>query len=181
MAVEKLKVNDFSFYLEDIEVGKGKVIVTADYDENYSYYWGSMGSDLKSFLKRIDEDYFVCKMIPRDEQQIFSKKITGRNIRKIWREEIMPWYKYLEFQKHFREKLKDFLIDIQDSNHFIYEFDWFIKSLDYHLIECNYERKEVENTIEDILQSECWHLIETEISPKYKRLKLSFTELKKII
>ena len=138
-----------------------------------------MGTDLKSFLKKIDNGYFVGKLMSSDKQQVFSAKYTGRNIRKIWKEEIMPWYKHLEFQKDFREKLKYFLIDIQDSNHFVYEFDWFIRSLDYFLIDDHKERNEIEGLVRSVLGSECWYLIDTELSIEYKRLSDAFTELKK--
>lgn len=179
MEIQKIVIDDYSFYLEDYGDNKGKVIVTGwDSDENYSYYWSAMGMDLKSFLKNINTSYFVGKMMPRDSQEIFSAKSTGKNIRKIWKEEIMPWYKNLEFQKDFREKLNSFLDNIISENHFVYEFDSFASSLDYYLIDDNFERQHVQDQVKDVLCSECWHLIEKEISPMYKKLSNSFTKLK---
>lgn len=180
MNIEKIILNGFSFYLEDFGDCKGKITITGNC-ENYSHYWGSMGTDLKSFLKKIDNGYFVGKLMSNDKQQVFSSKYTGRNIRKIWKEEIMPWYKHLEFQKDFREKLKYFLIDIQDSNHFVYEFNWFIRGLDYFLINDYKERNEIEGLVRSVLGSECWYLIDTELSIEYKRLSDAFTELKKYL
>lgn len=180
MDIEKFIISDYSFYLEEHGAGKGKVIVTGwDRDDNYSYFWGSMGTDLKSFLKRIDNGYFVGKMMERDKQEVFSAKKTGTNIRKVWKSEIMQWYEHQEFQKDFREKLNSFLDEIIDKNHFVYEFDSFINSLDFYLITDKYERDRIESDIKDILQSECWHLIETETSRDYRNLSQAFTGLKK--
>lgn len=180
MNIEKIKIDDFSFYLECFGDGKGKVTITScEKDENYSHYWGAMGMDLKSFLKKVDNGSFLGKLMPRKSQETFSAKNTGRNIRKIWREEIMKWYEHLEFQKDFREKLNSFLDGIIDSNHFVYEFDSFIRSLDTHLIDGYYNQKSIEDLMKDILQSECWNLIETEPSIEYKRLSKAFTKLKK--
>ncbi len=180
MNIEKIKIDDYSFYLEDYGENKGKVIVTGwDHDENYSYYWSAMGMDLKSFLKRTNNSYFIGKLMSREQQEIFSSKKTGKNIRKVWKEQIMKWYEYQAFQKDFREKLNSFLDGIINQNHFIYEFDSFINSLDFYLIEDRFERDRVESDIKDILQSECWHLIETEISPLYKKLSKAFDKLKK--
>ncbi|WP_407533797.1 hypothetical protein [Elizabethkingia miricola] len=180
MNIEKIIIDDYSFYLEDYGDNKGKVIVTGwDKDENYSYYWSAMGMDLKSFLKKTNNGYFIGKLMLREQQEIFSSKNTGRNIRKIWKEEIMKWYEHQPFQKDFREKLNSFLDNIIDQNHFVYEFDHFIDSLDFYLIDDRYERERIESDIKDILQSECWHLIETEISPIYKKLSKAFDKLKK--
>lgn len=180
MNIEKIIIEDYSFYLEDYGESKGKVIITGwDKDENYSYYWSAMGMDLKSFLKRTNNSYFIGKLMPREQQEIFSSKKTGRNIRRVWKEEIMKWYEHQSFQKDFREKLNSFLDGIIDQNHFVYEFDSFINGLDFYLIEDRYERERIESDIKDILQSECWHLIETEISPLYKRLSKAFDKLKK--
>lgn len=179
MSIEKIIINDYSFYLEDYGENKGKVIITNwDNDLNFSYYWSAMGMDLKSFLQKIDNGYFLNKMIPREQQEVFSSKNTAKNIRKIWKEEIMQWYEHLEFQKSFREKLKSFLDEIIDQNHFIYAFDSFINSLDYHLINGYYESKSVEENIREILSQEPWHLIETEPSMVYKNLSKTFDQLK---
>lgn len=178
--IEKIVIGDYSFYLEDYGEGKGKIIVTGwNQDENYSYYWSAMGMELKRFLLKINNGYFVGKLMNREQQEIFSIKKTGRNIRKVWKEEIMKWYEHQEFQKDYREKLNSFLDSISEQNQFIYEFDSFINSLDFYLIEDRYERHRIESDIKDILQSEPWHLIETEISPLYKKLSKAFDKLKK--
>jgi hypothetical protein len=180
MGIEKIIIGDYSFYLEEYGEGKGKVIVTGwDRDENYSYYWGSMGGDLKSFLSKIDNGYFIGKMMDRDKQEIFSAKKTGTNIRKVWKSEIMQWYEHREFQKDFREKLNSFLDEIIDKNHFVYEFDSFINNLDFYLIDDRCERERIKLDIMQMLGSECWHLIETEGSRESKNLSAAFTKLKK--
>jgi len=162
--METLRIGTTDVILQDFEVGQGKLIISDDdYGYNFSYYWGSMGkdTDLSKFLTECNTSYFTMKLGPTDSGPIDSKR-TIRNVRTHIREEMcLNWYEHMEFQKDMRERLKDFERKIYSQEHFVHEWDNFVKySLDYYLIEDKYDRDSIEQEFNGICEP--WHFIETE-------------------
>ena len=42
VVIEKLKIKDIDVFLENFEIGKGKITISS-YQHNYSMFWGAMG------------------------------------------------------------------------------------------------------------------------------------------
>lgn len=108
--MKHIEIGNTDIFLEDLGNNKGKISITDTEGYNYSHYWGSMGDSLEVFLCHIDENYFAMKLKPDEDRGEFDAKLSVREIRKFIREEYsydLPWYKYMDFQKELREKLKD--------------------------------------------------------------------------
>lgn len=120
--MERIKIKNTDIFLEDYGDNKGKIIISNTYGYNFSYYWGSMGSNLKDFLLRINEGYFIDKL-STDRQGKFSGKKTVQAIRKAIKNQDgwdIPWYEHMPAQKELRELLKS-LEQCDEVNSFYYE------------------------------------------------------------
>ena len=175
-----LKIEETDIFLDDQGNGRGKITISNSWGYNFSYFWGSMGSSLNDFLCGLDEGYFLNKLC--NNSSVFCGKSTARNIRREMRSELsfeLPWFKHMEFQKEMRAEVKK--IESIDSD---YEFVGFAQSLadnlPYYLIDCKYDRKEVESAIQSFF-SEPWHYIGNTDSNHAVFLKKLFLKLKEAI
>jgi len=178
----RLKIDETEIFLEELGENKGKIIIANPYGHNYSMYWGSMGGTLKEFIVSINSDYFSDKLLGHISREVFCAKGTFRNVRKFIREELcLPWYKHMEFQKDFREKLKQFeenCIEINSEQYFVDQFNYYFSTApNFHLIEDRWQMQDVESDFSNI--SEPWHFIATKESDQTKWLKNLHKKLKK--
>jgi hypothetical protein len=180
--MEKIKINETDVILDDLGEGKGKVIISG-YNNSYSYYWGSMGDDLKTFIYRINADYFASNLLGRKGCYSFDARKTFTGLRKFIREELdLPFYKHMEFQKEMRETLKDFEreCDERGQEYFVDNFhSSFINRLNFYSIDDRWERDYIEKDFKSIC--EVWNFIQTQNSHEYLFLTNLHKKLKKII
>ena len=180
---EHISIDFIDIFLIDYQPGKGKIIVSdTSWGYNFSHYWGAMGENtaLKEFLQQINSSYFVEKLSPRTNGDFDSKK-TFRNFRKYIREEFsseLPWHKHMEFQKDLREEINNFEASCCSENQFVGDWDYFVKyNLNYHLIDNEYDRKEIESLFNNI--SEPWSFIEYKQPHEHIWLEKLHKKLKK--
>ena len=175
--IKKINIDGISIYLEDMEYGKGKIIITG-YHNSYSAYWGAMGSTLLEFISRIDSDYFISNLT--NNMFTFDGKQSVANVRKYIREEIryeLPWYKFMEGQRELREELKK-LESCNSDKEFVYSLPNIVDNL--LCIGMSWEdEKEFIQILKDSFQ-EPWHFIGEKKSGEYKFLKKLHGKLKNI-
>lgn len=87
----------------------------------------------------------------------------------------------MEFQKDFREKLKQFeenCTELNSEQYFVDQFNYYFSTLpNFHLIKDQWDQEEIENDFSSI--SEPWHFIDTKESQQTKWLKNLHKKLKK--
>lgn len=181
--MESIKIEGVDIIFNDLGKGEGKIII-AGYNHNYSYTWGAMGDDLKTFLCRINSSYFADKLLGTRSCYKFDSKKTFANLRKHIREEMgLPFYKHVEFQKEMREILNDFQNECEErgESYFVESFHYsFINKLPFYNIEArSYEQKRVENDFKEIC--EVWHFIGTRLSYEYQFLCKLHSKIKRAI
>lgn len=178
--VPKIRINETDIFLENFEIGKGKITISnTDWGYNMSCYWGAMGENttLEMFLKQINASYFVDKLLSREEEYEFDSKKTFAAVRWHIKNEILPWYKHMEFQKDMRERLREFQQECADERWFVENFSYFMSNLNYYLIEDSYAREELKNELTSI--EEPWSFICTKYSRKAHWLMELHKQLKK--
>lgn len=177
--IRTLKIKDTDIFLEDYEkLGQGKITISDPWIGAFTYTWGSMGSGIADFIKRINGDYFADKLCPNN--YVFNSKGSVKNIRKYIREELkneLPRYKFMECQKEMRSLIKN----LEYCGSDIEFIDSCIKLPDnICALNTSYkEEKEFTDIIEPIFKCEPWHFIATEPSNQYIWLKKLHKELKK--
>ena len=180
--LEKITIDGTDVFLDDLGNGQGKIIISNSYGENYSYYWGAMGTDLKSFIKEINASYFADKLLGYRNESVIDIKTTFKNLRNyIVNEMDLPYYKHMAFQKDMREKIKNFQ-DICDDDGGKYRFvdsfhSNFVNSLNFYLIDDSFDRDWIRRGFEGI--DEHWHFLEEKPSPSYFWLEKFHKKLKK--
>lgn len=182
IAIKKININGWVVYLEDLGDGKGKVIAESNLGKTYSYYWGSMASNLEEFITRINADYFAKNLIGYSEMYEMDVKSTFKNIRKHIRTEIgLAWYQEMEFQKEIREVLNDFQRECENHKDRLLFWNWFNSSflhrLNLHLIKDDYIRQQFESSSGN--WDEVWHFISEKPTMEYKSLKTLHKKLVK--
>lgn len=182
IAIKKIRINGWVIYLEDLGDGKGKVIAESNLGKTYSYFWGSMGSDLEEFITRINADYFANKLISYSDMYEMDVKSTFKNIRKYIRTEIgLAWYQEMEFQKQMREVLNDFQKECEDNKDRLLFVNWFessfLRRLDTYLIQDDCIEKHFDT--DSGCWSEVWHFISEKPTMEYMRLKMLHSKLVK--
>ena len=180
--ITKLNFEDTDVYLEELSENAGKITISDSYGHNYSYYWGAMGGTIKEFITKIDKGYFANNLIGRKSFWVIDVNKSIAEIRKYISTEMdLPWFKEKEFQKSIREELNNFKNELLENPNQYYFVDcfqsMFISRLNYHLIEGQYDRKEIEKAFKEI--SEPWHFIQTKPSEEYKWLEKLHGKLKK--
>lgn len=176
--IEKIVIDESSIYLEDYGHGKGKIIIT-EYNLNYSTYWGSMGSTLKEFLKRINGDYFANKLCSK--LYSFDGKESVKNVRKYIRNELsydLPWYKFMDGQKELRQKLKE-LESCCSEHEWVYSLPKIIDSL--YCFDMNYDDEKEFKEILKFAFTEPWQFIGEKESLEFRRLKKLHKNLKDLL
>jgi hypothetical protein len=181
----RYKIKDCDIILEEFGNGKGKIIISNPYGYNYSYFWGSMDSDLKHFICNINEFYFADKLLGSRSSNEMDCKKTFTAIRKFIREEFsLPWYKHQEFQKNLREILNSFQRTCEDvsgnykQNYFVDNFfRSFVDRLDYYLIKDRWNRKEIEDSFKGLCEQ--WNFIIDKPNYEYVWLSKLHKQLKK--
>lgn len=176
--IEKYKIGSTEVILEDISENVGKIIIS-NYNLAFSYCWGSMGSDLKSFLLRIDKYYFSNKLIGYNNDKKFCAKQTVKNIRKYIKTEMnydLPWYKFKEAQKSLREELRNIERYCENENQFV---DWMCNIHNkIDMLDLTYkESNEFEELIKSTLGCEPWHFISYSPSENVLFLQKLFPKL----
>ena len=170
----RLRIDDVDVFLEDFGSGRGKITLSG-YGHNYSYTWGAMGGSLQEFIMGMGPNYFADKLCSNTYKD--SMPGTFKALRKHIREDILPWYKHMEFQKEMRREISEWQAHCGSGDEFVREFTSFIGRLPYHLIKDRLERQDIESEFQGI--SEPWHLIEQEISDEYVWLMKFHDKLKK--
>lgn len=176
MNTRSFKLKNTDIILQDFEFGRGKIIISGDYD--LSYTWGAMNSTLSEFITRIDSDYFMRNLNSIHQDPIDIKK-SLRNFRTDLRREL-PWYKYLEFQKELRSEIKRTVRYIEDDHSFVDAIIGLKDQVDYDLVDDKYDRKEVRSIIHGIC-SEPWHYLENIEHPQKKWLTTLHKDLVKYL
>ena len=150
--MEVIKIDESDVILDDKGNGRGKITISGPNKMNFSYEWGAMNGTLREFLLSINTHYFV-KNLSDYNDQVFSGKISVRNVRRYIKEEMsyeLPWYEYMEDQKELRKELK-LMERCSDEHDFVNRMEKITTSLiccdDYFL------------TIVKALESEPWHFI----------------------
>jgi len=171
--MEVIKINSTDIFLDDMGQNRGKLTISDTYGHNYSAYWGSMGCNLRDFIKGINSEYFANNLIdPWGKNEIDVKK-TFAQIRKHIREEIMPWHQHMEFQKEMRITLNNFQRECEEfksEQYFVDRFfSGFINDLNYYLIENWLDQKDIEGSFKGI--SEQWYFISHKPTKEYKWLQ----------
>jgi len=182
--INRIKIENADVFLEDFGPNQGKITISDTYGHNFSYYWGSMGGDLNSFLCSINKEYFASKLMGPRSDNIVDVKRTFSAIRKYIRDEMyLPWYAHQEFQKDMRDRLNQFqqeCADYPNNNFFVAFFHTnFINRLNFYLIDDSIEQKNIKRNFESL--DECWHFIVNEPHPDYKWLLKFHDKLKKAI
>lgn len=161
----RLKIDGTDVFIEDLGDGKGKVTISNIYGHNYSHYWGAMGSNILDFIIRINSEYFADKLLGYVSMYSYDDRKTFANLRKHIQNEILPWYKHLEFQSDMRQKLNEFQSECNTENDFVDKFQYFINGLDYYLISDRFDRESIESEFKSI--SEPWGFLGDKPSDKY--------------
>jgi len=176
--VKKIRIGYADIFLEDFEPGQGKITISdAVNKRNYSYFWGAMGSDIATFIKRINEDYFTDKLLGIREAQNFSSRKTFAKVREHIKT-FLPWYEHKEFQKELREELNNFQRDCDNDRDFVNGFYYVVDRLPWYEIDNEFVRKYIREDFEEMAK-EPWHFIDTEESRESKDLKVLFKKLQK--
>lgn len=179
--LKRYKIDQTDIFLENFEVGQGKIIIANPY-YNFSNYWGSMGSSIEEFLLRINSDYFITKLTGHHSTTVFSAKASIKNVRRHIREELayeLPWYKYMSAQKELRERLKEIENEAYSEESFVSLMSNISKTL-YCFDLDKYDEAEFRDGVECLTQ-EPWHFIGTEPSQESIFLEKIFPKLKKVI
>jgi hypothetical protein len=179
--IKKLTIGYTDVFLENISKGAGKITISNTDSYNYSHYWGSMGADsIEEFICSVSAGYFIGKLLGYgDDIGEFDGKRTVRNIRRRLKEDFsyeLPWYKYMNGQKEFREELKK-LEDCYTVDDFIHQ----INGLSDNLYCFDMDRND-EKDFKSIITSLCeepWYYVEREPSRHRVFLSKFFEELKK--
>ncbi len=183
MTPQVIKIDETDIFLQELGPSQGKITVSNTYGYNYSTYWGSMGSDLKSFLKTINAGYFADKLLGAKESTEMDVKKTFAAIRKhIQAEMNLPWYNHQEFQKDMREVLNSFQRECESEpnpRYFVDRFYNVFKRLDYSLIQDRYFAKQIEEDFDGI--TEPWYFIVDKPSQEYLWLTKLHKKLKKVL
>lgn len=179
--VKKIQIGYTDIFLENFELGQGKITISNfDRDYNFSYYWGAMGKQsLEQFIAGTNSSYFVGKLLHPSHEDDFCARKTFKKLRAFIKEELLPWYKHLEFQKSMREELKDFQKSVYDARDFVDKFSGIFENFDFYLIKDKYERKEVEQLFCSI--EEPWDFLETKPSSQRLFLEELHRDLKSIL
>jgi hypothetical protein len=180
--MDKIKIEDTDIFLDDQGNGQGKIIIANTYGYNFSFFWGAMGGSLPDFLLRINESYFVGKLLDGDDNGVLDAKKSVTAVRKYLREEChsdLPWYKYPTAQKSLREELKK-LEQCERDDEFVDGIYALPKNVDYSDLDWRDER-ELRQILEGICQTEPWTFIVKGPSRKALFLKRLFPKLQKAI
>lgn len=176
--VQMVRVGITKVFLEDFGENRGEITIS-DFEKGaFTYYWGSMGSDLKTFLKSTNKDYFARKLSTKT--YVFDARRTVQNVRKQFKEaNLIPWYKFGSAQKELRKAIKE-LGSANNGDEFIHMMFGLMDNLYY--LELNYhEEKEFEGLIGDFFSCEPWNFIVEKTSDEYNWLADLHTKLIKQI
>lgn len=176
--LDTLKIDNTDIFFENIKEGEGKLTISDTYHGAYTYYWGSMGSDLKGFIKKINSEYFAGKLCNIKDN--FDAKQSVKSIRRAFRETFshdMAWYEFPSAQKELRAKLRD-LEDCENEYEFVDRVGSLAEKLDCDDL-TYYEEKEFKAKLGDFFGTEPWHFIERKPSTEYEWLIKLHKQLKK--
>lgn len=176
--------NSETFFLKDVtevtlhnyeQFGQGKIIISNPYNQNYSYYWGSMGVSIQDFLLQINESYFTNCLCSPGDNGVFDGKKSVHQIRYYIRYEMkhdLPWYKFMEQQKELREYLKD-AEECENEYQFVDYVSSIPKKFNYYT-----DGREFVGIVEGLC-TEPWNFIEKSPSQNTIFLKKIFKEIQK--
>lgn len=172
--VQMVRVGITKVFMEDFGENRGEITISDFENGAFTYYWSAMGSDLKTFLKRINKDYFARKLSTKT--YVFDAKRSVKNVRKQFREaNLVPWYQFGSAQKELRKAINE--LEYANSN------DEFINMMfnimdNVHCFDLNYkEEKEFKELIGDFFSCEPWHFIVEKCSDEYNWLADLHTKL----
>ena len=182
--MEHIRIDSTDIIFQDHGDGKGKIIISNDeYGYDFSYYWGaiSKGDTLAKFIEKMNSGYFVSKLSHKIKGQINIRK-TFVALRKYIQESFeyeLKWYNHVEFQKDFREKLRNLKDEIANDIDFSQRITSFHEELNFYLINDTNERERIENLFKSIFSnSGPWNLICYDIHPEDAFLERLHAKLK---
>lgn len=162
--LKKVSLPEADIVLDFMGDGQGRVHIANHGGNSYSYYWGAMGCSLDKFICSVSSDYFCNNLV--SNKWDFDSAGTFKKLREFIKSELsLPWYRYPEFQKDMRQKLREFQGDVTTLNEFVFGWDSFISSLDFYLIDDRYDQREIEKNFKNV--SEVWHFGSTKPSREY--------------
>ena len=168
--MNRFQIQTADIILENIENGKGKIIISDLNNGSWSFFWGAMGESIENFIKSINSSYFADKLCNNKFE--FSAKQTAKEIRRYIREEMsyeLPWYKFRESQKELRKQIKK----IEKSNS-QYEALALIQDLPNSVYSCELsfkENNEFSKILEDMVSCEPCNFLQNDYSHEYKYLE----------
>jgi len=178
--IEKIYLKNCKVLLDDLGDGRGELTIIGD--TVHSYFWGSMGSDLKTFLLGTSPCYFAGKLVDYHDKNEFDGKRSVRKIRRYIKDELsydMPWYKFMPAQKELREALKE-LEHCSSQEEFVAELTQLPDKL-YCFDMSREDEKEFMSIVINGLCSEPWYFIEMKPSRQYLFVEGVLPELQKYI
>lgn len=165
----QITIGETTARLEDIRENAGEIVLHDTAGHNYSYFWGSMGGNISSFIKNMSPDYFSMKLLGAKSSFAYDGKGTFKNLREFIRTYMgLPWYRHMEFQKDLRRALKSYQNRCEHQNDFVLLWTNFICDIDFNLINDRYDRKQIENEFNSL--SEVWGFIQEKHSDEHNFL-----------
>lgn len=168
--MEVIKIGCTDIFLEDKGEGTGKITISDTCrDYNFSYYWGAMGSDLKTFLKQINPGYFSNKLAVGNGQ-VFSAEASVESVRTYLKEEVdLDKDFFPSAQEELYGKLDEIEASADNGNHFVdlmlaIKNEMIFYDLTYR------EEDEFMEAIQGIFETP-WYFIETKESNEVKWLE----------
>ncbi len=170
--MQLIKIGTTDVILQDFEENEGKIIISDnEWSYNFSHYWSAMGSNLKNFLLKISEGYFIDKLTTNRKGNININKSIKCVEKEIFKDLKGPKY------KHVRDTLK---IDINNIRYNIYDDRSFIENIQelndyfYDVKDSKYIKEAIQN-----VTVEPWHHMVYDISKESLFLKKLLPKLKK--
>lgn len=180
--VRIIKLKGCDVYLENYDLGQGKITISSLEHGAFNHYWGSMGKcTIEKFITETNSQYFAMKLSAGIEDD-FDGKQSASNIRKHIREELnyeLPWYKFISAQKEMREAINQ-LEDCGSQENFVHECTSLIDNLICYDLNHNEER-EFKSIVESVFNDEPWYFIAKKPSREYLWLKKIHSRLSKYL
>lgn len=157
--METLKIDTTDIILMDLAPNSGKIIISdSSWNYTFSYQWNAMGSNLKEFLCRINEEYFT-KNLTTARGGVFNSRKTMIEVRRWLRNDCeLKWYQHTEFWKEIRYELNSIESSAENSEEFCVQMGRLPESLPYWRFDRKWEVEEVKEKLAG-LSDEPWNFI----------------------
>lgn len=176
--MELIKIGTTDIILQEFSEHSGKIIISDDKWNNFSYQWNAMGNPLKQFLCDIGSDYFVRNLSNKRHGEINMRK-TMKAVRHWWKHESgIKWYEYMDFQKDLREAFNEIERNAESANDFIDLMGNLKNDLYIHTMDRDYKSESIKSSLKS-LGTEPWYFIVEDEPREYKWLADLHKKLRK--